>query len=283
MVTANGWKDYALIDTGEGMKLERWGDYTLARPDPQVIWPRLKEWKKVDAYYERSSDGGGKWIENSPVARQWKIKWKDITFITKLMGFKHTGVFPEQAANWEWMMKRIGGYKGKFSVLNLFGYTGGATLACAKAGASVVHVDASKGMTMQCKENAKLSGLGEARIRYIVDDAFKFVEREIRRGNIYQGIIMDPPSYGRGPGGQVWKLENSVYDLIGNCARLMDRTSDFMLINSYTTGLQPTVMANMLKMNIRLKGSVTADEIGIAQEKGDIILPCGCFARWEAK
>ena len=145
MVTANGWKDYALIDTGEGMKLERWGDYTLARPDPQVIWPRLKEWKKVDAYYERSSDGGGKWIENSPVARQWKIKWKDITFITKLMGFKHTGVFPEQAANWEWMMKRIGGYKGKFSVLNLFGYTGGATLACAKAGASVVHDYAVQG------------------------------------------------------------------------------------------------------------------------------------------
>ncbi|MBQ9625460.1 MAG: class I SAM-dependent methyltransferase [Clostridia bacterium] len=265
------------------MKLERWGNYILERPDPQVIWRKTGADKKPDAYYERSSDGGGRWIENNPVDKQWRIKWRDLTFIVKLMGFKHTGVFPEQAANWEWMMRRIGMYKGRFNVLNLFGYTGGATLACAKAGASVVHVDASKGMVSQCKENAKISGLADAHIRYIVDDAFKFVEREIRRGNIYQGIIMDPPSYGRGPNGQIWKIETSVYDLVESCTRLMDKSADFMLINSYTTGLQPTVMANILKMCVKQRGNVTADEIGIVQDKSDVILPCGCFARWEAK
>lgn len=285
MIVAKEWKDYTVIDTGDGMKLERWGDVILSRPDPQVIWPKSKpgQWQNADAVYSRSSSGGGEWSQYSQMPKNWNVKWRDLKFQIKLMGFKHTGLFPEQAANWEWMMRRITAYKGPFKVLNLFGYTGGATLACAKAGASVVHVDASKGMVGQCKENAKISGLANANIRYIVDDAFKFVEREIRRGNIYQGIIMDPPSYGRGPNGQIWKIETSIHQLVENCTKLMDKSSDFMLINSYTTGLQPTVMENIMKMNIKLKGEFTADEIGLPQEKSNIILPCGCSARWEAK
>lgn len=283
MITARDWKDYKVIDTGDGMKLEMWGGFKLVRPDPQVIWSKEKPglWKEIDAEYARNSDGGGEWQENTEMPKMWNVHWRELKFICKMMGFKHTGVFPEQAVNWDWMSSRINNYKGKFRVLNLFGYTGGATMACAKAGAEVVHVDASKGMVGQCKENAKISGLADARIRYLVDDAFKFVEREIRRGNIYQGIIMDPPAYGRGPNGQLWKLEDSIFDLVKNAAKLMDKSSDFFLLNSYTTGLQPTVMTNILNMNIQLDGKVSADEIGLQVDKTKTILPCGCSARWE--
>ncbi len=286
MIVTKDWKDYALLDTGDGSKLERWGDVIISRPDPQVIWPKSnpKMWDEIDANYIRSSKGGGEWEVYTDIPKSWEVSYKDMKFVTRLMGFKHTGLFPEQGVNWNYMQKRISEYRGSnFNVLNLFGYTGGATVACAKAGASVVHVDASKGMVLQCKENAKISGLQDAKIRYIVDDAFKFIEREIRRGNVYQGIVLDPPSYGRGPNGQVWKLESSVFNLIKSCVKLLDKTSDFLVLNSYTTGLQPTVMANILRMNIDLKGAVRADEIGLAQKKSQVVLPCGCTAIWEAK
>lgn len=284
MITARDWQDYRLLDSGDGEKLESWSGHLLIRPDPQVIWPKSRPelWKKAEAKYFRSKSGGGEWETFSALPKSWQTEWHGLSMTTKLMGFKHTGVFPEQAVNWAWMQERIRAFRGRFRVLNLFGYTGGATLACAKSGAEVVHVDASKGMVAVCKENAAASGLKDAPIRYLVDDAFAFVAREIRRGNDYQGIIMDPPSYGRGPGGQLWKLEDSIYDLVQSCAKLLTNRSDFFLLNSYTTGLQPAVMANVLKLAIPFKGKVWADEIGLAQDKSQLVLPCGCTARWMA-
>ncbi len=275
------WNEYELLDTSDGERLERWGKYILVRPDPQVIWKNMKKhpaWKKNDAIYSRSKSGGGKWSENK-LPEQWNIRFEklDLTFVLKPMGFKHTGLFPEQAVNWEKMYDLIKNAGRPIKVLNLFAYTGGATVACAKAGASVVHVDASKGMTFQAKENAKLSGLEEAPIRYIVDDCQKFVEREIRRGNKYDAIIMDPPSYGRGPGGEVWKLEDCIADFITRASLLLSDKPLFLLVNSYTTGLSPSAVGYILNTVIknRFGGKTELDEIGLKVTQTGEILPCG--------
>ncbi len=271
MRVANSWKDYVVIATGDGEKLEKWGSFTLLRPDPQVIWHKKTNLKKsADAFYERK-DGGGLWHYNKTLPEEWKISWKDLKFIVKPMGFKHTGIFPEQAVNWEMMMNLISSSKRDVKVLNLFAYTGGASVACSKAGASVTHVDASKGMVERAKENAKLNGISN--IRFIVDDCGKFIEREIRRGNTYDAIIMDPPSYGRGPNGEMWKLEDNLADFVELTKRVLSDKPLFVLINSYTTGLQPTVIANILK-SVFGKDNVEADEIGLPTNE-DLILPCG--------
>lgn len=286
MWVANDWKDYEVLDTSRGEKLERWGKYILVRPDPQVIWdtPRNHEgWKKVNAHYHRSSQGGGEWeIFNLP--KQWTVSYKGLTFNLQPFSFKHTGLFPEQAVNWDWFSEKIKKEKGRqIKVLNLFAYTGGATLAAAKAGAAVTHVDASKGMVTWAKENAKSSGLENAPIRYIVDDCVKFVEREIRRGNRYDAVIMDPPSYGRGPKGEVWKIEESIHPLIKLCVKVLSDDPLFFLINSYTTGLQAGVLAYMISEEIgkRFKGIVTADEIGLPVSGNGLVLPSGASGRWE--
>ncbi len=245
MWLADGWKDYEVIDTSMGEKLERWGEYILVRPDPQVIWDTPHEapqWKRKNAHYHRSSKGGGQW-EFINLPQQWKISYRDLTFHLKPFSFKHTGLFPEQAVNWDWASKLIQNAGRQIKVLNLFAYTGGATVACARAGAAVTHVDASKGMVSWAKENAAASGLADAPIRYLVDDCVKFVEREIRRGNHYDGIIMDPPSYGRGPKGEVWKIEEKIFPLLNLCTKVLSREPLFFLVNSYTTGLQPAVLA----------------------------------------
>lgn len=281
MWATEDWKDYECIDTCDGMKLERWGDVILSRPDPQVIWNKKcneSAWRKADAVYNRSSTGGGSWDYKKSIPDRWEISYKHLTFNIKTMGFKHTGLFPEQAVNWDWMAEKLKGRKGA-NVLNLFAYTGGASVACSAAGANVCHVDASKGMVQWAKENAQSSGLENNYIRYIVDDCMKFVEREIRRGRKYDAIIMDPPSYGRGPGGEVWKLEESLWGFVEKCAMLLSEEPVFFLINSYTTGLQPTVMKNILELALP-KGKVTADEIGLPVKSG-IYLPCGATARWE--
>ena len=271
MRIADTWKDYQVISTGDGQKLEKWGDYTLLRPDPQVIWHSKKDMKKgADAVYERR-DGGGMWHYNRQIPERWNISWKNIKFIVKPMGFKHTGIFPEQAVNWEMMMGLIENSKRPIKVLNLFAYTGGASVACAKAGAAVTHVDASKGMVERAKENASLNGIST--IRYIVDDCQKFIEREIRRGNFYDAIIMDPPSYGRGPSGEMWKLEDNLCDFVTLTKKVLSDQPLFVLINSYTTGLQPTVIANILK-SVFGNENVTADEIGLPSNDG-LVLPCG--------
>ncbi len=290
MYLANNWKDYELLDTSDGERLERWGKYILIRPDPQVIWKGKREhklWNKADGIYRRSKSGGGAWIKND-VPEKWTINYGDMTFNLKPMGFKHTGLFPEQAANWDWFSELIRERKrqGKeVKVLNLFAYTGGATVAAAKAGASVVHVDASKGMVQCAKENMALSGLENAPVRYIVDDCRKFVEREIRRGNKYDGIIMDPPSYGRGPGGEVWKLEDAVCDFVNLCEKLISDDPLFMLINSYTTGLSALTMGYVLNVEVVKKHGGRAETAEVAlpvtQTKG--YLPCGASARWIAK
>ncbi|MCM1467623.1 MAG: class I SAM-dependent methyltransferase [Alistipes sp.] len=288
MWLADGWKDYEVIDTSRGEKLERWGDYLLVRPDPQVIWdtPRThKGWKKRNGHYHRSAKGGGEW-EFFDLPQQWSIKYKELTFHLKPFSFKHTGLFPEQAVNWEWFGEKIRGEikaTGRtVKVLNLFAYTGGATLAAAKAGAAVTHVDASKGMVGWAKENAVSSGLGDAPIRWIVDDCVKFVEREIRRGNRYDGIIMDPPSYGRGPKGEIWKIEESVYPLIKLCAGLLSDEPLFFLINSYTTGLAPAVLSYMLATELaKYNGVVQSEEVGLPVSSNGLILPCGASGRWE--
>lgn len=282
MWIANEWKDYECIDTSNGEKLERWGDIVLCRPDPQVIWdekasPEL--WKRADAHYHRSSSGGGKWEYRKALPEQWTISYKELKFNIKPMGFKHTGLFPEQAVNWDFMMKKIAARKG-VKVLNLFAYTGGATVACAKAGASVTHVDASKGMVQWAKENARLSGLQDAPIRYLVDDCMKFVEREIRRGNKYDAILMDPPSYGRGPGGEVWKIEDSICHFVRRCTLLLSDNPLFFIINSYTTGLSPAVLINLMKMCLP-DGEITSSEIGLEIKASDMVLPCGATCRWE--
>lgn len=289
MWIADGWQDYKVIDSSKGEKLEQWGDYVLVRPDPQVLWdtPRThKGWKNPNAHYHRSAKGGGEW-EFFDLPKEWMIKYKELTFHLQPFSFKHTGLFPEQATNWDWFGKLIKDAKAKepdreIKVLNLFAYTGGATLAAAKAGANVTHVDASKGMVTWAKENAVLSGLGEAPIRYIVDDCAKFVEREIRRGNFYDAIIMDPPSYGRGPKGEIWKIEDSIHSFVNMCAGALKKEPLFFLINSYTTGLQPAVLSYLLGIEVKAKfgGRVEADEIGLPVTSNGLVLPCGASGRW---
>ena len=289
MWIADGWKDYEVIDTSSGEKLERWGDYILLRPDPQVIWNTKREhplYKKLNGHYHRSTKGGGEW-EFFDLPTEWSINYKDLSFNLKPFSFKHTGLFPEQATNWDWFSSIIKREKGKnpereIKVLNLFAYTGGATLAAAKAGAAVTHVDASKGTVTWAKENAISSGLKDAPIRWLVDDCVKFVEREIRRGNKYDAIIMDPPSYGRGPKGETWKIEEAVFPLINICADILKSEPLFFLINSYTTGLQPAVLSYMLNTVLveRFGGKVEADEIGLPVSSNGLILPCGASGRY---
>lgn len=283
MWIADGWKDYELLDTSDGQRLEKWKKYTLVRPDPQVIWNGVKShplWKKADGIYSREG-GGGKWVKLD-VPESWNISYKELTFKIKPMGFKHTGLFPEQAVNWDWFSSLIKNAGRPIKVLNLFAYTGGATIAAAKAGASVCHVDASRGMVQTAKENAALSGLSEAPIRYIVDDCAKFVEREARRGNKYDGIIMDPPSYGRGPSGEVWKLEDNIGKFVSSAAALLSDDPLFFLVNSYTTGLSASTMGYILGLEIAAKrgGKVVSDEIGLLVTRTGIALPCGASSRW---
>lgn len=284
MWIADQWKDYEVIDCSKGEKLERWGDYILVRPDPQVIWdtPRKeKGWHKMNAHYHRSKKGGGEW-EFFDLPQQWSIHYRNLTFQLKPFSFKHTGLFPEQAANWDWFSELIKKAGRPVKVLNLFAYTGGATIAAAAAGASVTHVDASKGMVTWAKENAASSGLADAPIRWIVDDCVKFVEREIRRGNHYDAIIMDPPSYGRGPKGEIWKIEESIHPLVKLCAQLLVDRPLFFLINSYTTGLQPAVLSYLIGTELkRFPGKVTADEIGLPVSSNGLTLPCGASGRFE--
>ena len=280
------WKEYELIDTSNGERLERWGDKILIRPDPQIIWNTEKTKKKkknAHARYHRSKTGGGSWEVYKKLPQVWNVAYKDIVFGVKPMGFKHTGIFPEQAANWDFVMDKIKNSGRQLNVLNLFAYTGGATLACLKAGAKVCHVDASKGMVQWAKENAVLSSVVDRPVRWIVDDCLKFVQREIRRGNRYDGIIMDPPSYGRGPSGEVWKLEEQLFPLIIQCRQLLDENSVFFILNSYTTGLSPSVMKYMLGVTLQkeLGGNVSADEIGLKATDTGLVLPCGSTAIWE--
>ena len=291
MWLADGWKDYEVIDTSSGEKLERWGDYILVRPDPQVIWNTKKSdyrWHNPNGHYHRSNKGGGSW-EFFDLPEQWSVNYRNLTFQLKPFSFKHTGLFPEQATNWDWFSKKIADAKEKnpdreIKVLNLFAYTGGATLAAAAAGASVTHVDASKGMVTWAKENAISSGLGEAPIRWLVDDCVKFVEREIRRGNHYDAIIMDPPSYGRGPKGEIWKIEESVYPLVQLCTQLLTKQPLFFLINSYTTGLQPAVLTYMISTALKdFNGTVSAEEIGLPVTSNGLVLPCGASGRFEGR
>ncbi len=281
------WKDYELIDTSGGERLERWGDVILIRPDPQIIWntPRKNPlWREAHARYQRSNTGGGSWQEYKKVPPMWKIRYGELTFQLKTMGFKHTGIFPEQAVNWEFAMDKIRGAGRPVKVLNLFGYTGAATLACAKAGAQVCHVDASKGMVAWAKENSAASGLADKPVRWLVDDCVKFVQREQRRGNHYDGIIMDPPSYGRGPGGEVWKLEEQLYPLVELCVPILSENPLFFILNSYTTGLSPAVMEYLLGVLLqkRFGGRVSSGEIGLPVTETGLALPCGSTAIWES-
>ena len=286
MIVAKDWKDYKIIDMADGQKLERWGNIVLSRPDPQIIWkekilPSL--WKKADAIYNRSKTGGGSWKYNKKLPDNWQIKYKELTFNIKPMGFKHTGLFPEQAVNWDWMIDKIKKSKREIKVLNLFAYTGGATVACLYAGASVCHVDSSKGMVSWAKENVQSSGLADRKVRYLIDDVNKFVAREIRRGNKYDAIIMDPPSYGRGANGEVWQFENNIYDLVELCQQVLSDNPLFFLINSYTTGISSTVLANILNLTIdkKYKGQVSSGELGLPMENSKLVLPCGIYGRWE--
>ena len=285
MWIANKWEDYRVIDTSDGEKLEIWGKYSLIRPDPQVIWKTEKKhplWKKADASYKRSKSGGGAWNENR-LPESWVISYRDLKFRIKPMGFKHTGLFPEQAANWDWFRELIENAGRPIKVLNLFAYTGGASVAAAKAGASVCHVDASKGMVQAAKDNAKLSGLENAPIRYIVDDCKKFIEREIRRGNKYDAIIMDPPSYGRGPTGEVWKIEECIDDFVALTANVLSDKPLFFLLNSYTTGLSASTMKYIVETRLISKfgGKSAADELGLFVEESKQALPCGSSVRVE--
>ena len=285
MKVVNDFKDYRLIDLGNGMKLEKWGNVTLYRPDPQVIWNKDIDLSKVDAIYHRSNKGGGNWeIKNKNIPDRWQVKYHDLVFNIKLMGFKHTGLFPEQAYNWNTIIEKIKGAGRKVKVLNLFAYTGAASVAALSAGAEVVHVDSSKGMVDWAKENVVASGLADKPIRYLVDDVIKFVKREIRRGNKYDIILMDPPSFGRGSNGEVWSLENNLYELVELCTELLSEDPIMFLINSYTTGISKTILENVLYLTVNKKyeGIITSDEIGIACEN-NLLLPCGIYARWENK
>lgn len=285
MKIANEWKDYEILDMADGEKLERWKDILLVRPDPQIVWKEKSfpnQWKKINARYNRSKTGGGSWEYTSHLPKAWQVQYKNLTFNIKPMGFKHTGLFPEQAVNWDWMIEKIQNAKRNIKVLNLFAYTGGATVACLYAGASVCHVDSSKGMTAWAKENVISSGLEKNSVRYIVDDVLKFVAREIRRGNKYDAIIMDPPSYGRGANGEVWKFEENIDELIKLCSQVLSDTPLFFLVNSYTTGISSVVIENILKMNLKLKkGRYSSGEIGLPMSNSELVLPCGIYAKWE--
>lgn len=286
MRLAHDWNDYEILDMADGRKLERWGKYILDRPDPQVIWkekmhPEL--WRCAHAKYYRSNKGGGHWENLKELPSSWQVKYKDLTFNIKQMGFKHTGLFPEQAVNWDFMINKIKNAKRKIKVLNLFAYTGGATVACAYAGADVVHVDSSKGMVSWAKENIASSNLTDRYVRFIVDDVVKFVKREIRRGNKYDAIIMDPPSYGRGANGEVWNIEDNLYDLIKLCEEVLSDNPLFFLINSYTTGMSPKVLENILSLTInkKYKGRISSGEVGLPTKDSTLILPCGIYGLWE--
>ena len=290
MKIANNWKEYKIIDMAAGKKLEKWGDIVLLRPDPQIIWKDKSfpnKWKDVNATYNRSKTGGGAWKYNKKTPDKWQIHYKNLTFNIKTMGFKHTGLFPEQAVNWDWMIEKIKEEirKGKkeVKILNLFAYTGGATVACLSAGASVCHVDSSKGMTTWAKENVISSGLKDKPVRFIVDDVVKFVNREIRRGNKYDGIIMDPPSYGRGAKGEVWQFEENIYDLVELCTNVLSKDPLFFLINSYTTGISNMVLKDILELTVakKHKGKIEAGEIGLPMENSKLVVPCGIYGRWE--
>lgn len=288
MYVANQWTDYEVIDTGDGDKLERWGKYVLRRPDPQIIWPIHDEsgdWKRADGHYHRSNSGGGQWEMRDSLPERWTIAYGDLKFHIKPTNFKHTGLFPEQAVNWSWMMDKIRGAGRPIRVLNLFAYSGGATVAAASAGAEVCHVDAAKGMVQWAKDNATLSGLESAPIRYITDDVFKFVQREQRRGRQYDAIIMDPPSYGRGPNGETWKLEENLFPFLQTCTTILSDNPLFMLINSYTTGLSPSVLHNLLHMSMKSKygGAIHCGEIGLPITRSGLNLPCGILGRWESE
>ncbi len=286
MKIADSWKDYEILDMANGEKLERWKDVILVRPDPQIIWHKKtypQKWKQANATYNRSKTGGGSWSYNKKIPQSWKVQYKNLIFNIKPMGFKHTGLFPEQAVNWDWMIEKIKKEKREIKVLNLFAYTGGATVACLSAGASVCHVDSSKGMVTWAKENVTSSGLEKMSVRYIVDDVVKFVSREIRRGNKYDAIIMDPPSYGRGTNGEVWQFEENIYDLVNLCVKVLSDNPLFFLINSYTTGISAKVLENILRLNIEqnLRGKFESGEIGLPVKNSKLVLPCGIYGRWE--
>ena len=286
MKLANNWKDYEILDMANGEKLERWGNVILIRPDPQIIWNKKEheeKWKTANAIYNRSKTGGGSWQYKKKMPSEWKIKYKDLIFNIKPMGFKHTGLFPEQAVNWDWMMEKIKSAKRDIKVLNLFAYTGGATVACLSAGASVCHVDSSKGMVSWAKENVISSGLKDRPVRYIVDDVVKFVNREIRRGNKYDAIIMDPPSYGRGAKGEVWRFEDDITDLVELCTKVLSKAPLFFLINSYTTGISAKVLENILRINIKNDGVFESGEVGLPMKDSKLVLPCGIYGKWEEK
>ena len=285
MNIASQWQDYKIIDMANGEKLEKWGSITLIRPDPQIIWLNKsfpEKWKTANARYNRSNTGGGKWEYQKKLPESWQIKYKNLTFNIKPMGFKHTGLFPEQAVNWDWMISKIQKEKRDIKVLNLFAYTGGATVACLSAGASVCHVDSSKGMTTWAKENVETSGLKDRPVRYIIDDVTKFVQKEIRRGNHYDAIIMDPPSYGRGKNGEVWQFEKNIADLVELCTKVLSDNPLFFLINSYTTGISSKVLENLLQLNIKKQtGKITSGELGLPMQNSKLVLPCGIYGRWE--
>ena len=287
MLLASKWNDYEILDCSNGEKLERWGNVLLLRPDPQIIWNNgqlSKKYNNINAIYHRSNKGGGNWENLKSTPLSWKVKYNDLTFLIKQMGFKHTGLFPEQAVNWDFMINKIKSSKRSIKVLNLFAYTGGATVACLYAGASVVHVDSSRGMVDWCKENVKASNLEDKSVRYIVDDVVKFVKREIRRGNKYDAIIMDPPSYGRGANGEVWDIEKDLFELVTLCCELLNDNPLFFIINTYTTGLSKEVFTNVLKLTIGRKyhGKIYSDEIGLQVKNGNIVLPCGICSRYES-
>lgn len=286
MRVAKDWNDYEILDMANGEKLERWGNYILERPDPQIVWQDKTfkdKWKKVDAIYHRSKKGGGYWENINDIKASWQVKYKDLTFNIKQMGFKHTGLFPEQAVNWDYMINKIKNSNRKIKVLNLFAYTGGATVACAYAGADVVHVDSSRGMVLWAKENIESSNLTDRYVRFIVDDVIKFVKREIRRGNKYDAIIMDPPSFGRGANGEVWNIEESLYPLIKLCMEVLSDNPLFFLINSYTTGMSPKVLENILYMTLdkKYKGKISSGEVGLPMKNSNLILPCGIYGLFE--
>lgn len=284
MDVARDWKDYEILDMANGEKLEKWKDVILVRPDPQIIWKSKsfpERWKNANARYIRSSTGGGNWDFNKKVPANWQVKYKELIFNIKPMGFKHTGLFPEQAVNWDWMINKIQHANRDIKVLNLFAYTGGATVACSYSGASVCHVDSSKGMVTWAKENITSSGLQNNPVRYIIDDVVKFVSREIRRGNKYDAIIMDPPSYGRGTNGEVWKFEENISDLVELCTKVLSDRPLFFLINSYTTGISSIVLENILRLNIKAKGKLSSGELGLPMKDSNLVLPCGIFSRWE--
>ena len=287
MEVARDWKDYEILDMANGEKLERWNNIILIRPDPQIIWKQKSfenKWKDANAKYNRSNTGGGAWQYKKKLPESWQVKYKDLTFNIKPMGFKHTGLFPEQAVNWDWMINKIKGAGREIKVLNLFAYTGGATVACSFAGAQVVHVDSSKGMVSWAKENLISSGLGERPVRFIIDDVTKFVQREIRRGNKYDAIIMDPPSYGRGKNGEVWQFENNIADLVKLCKDVLSDKPLFFLINSYTTGISSKVLENILNLTLKIdSGKYSSGEIGLPMKDSNLVLPCGIYGRWESK